>query len=543
MLRNYYTLYHVARQLHQEIAGGYLFEIHSQERNELTLSFVAADGRHLQLIVTVRSQEFSLSAREGLNRKRRNSSAVMSRVYERQVTGVDMAPRDREIRVRLDGGWFIVLRFFSADTNVLLVHEGTIADSFKEFKRLEGLPYSDDPGETPVFRSLELLAGDEARFGEMLEATGDDAPLERRLASFLPGFDRSLARRLIARTGGDHSPQALFIALGGMMYELATPSPHVTEPHGKAPEFSILEPVEGEDSTPFDEVLEAMNHYARRMHHFLHLHAGAGELRRELKQQIDRTERELSGLQSADPVETAARYETCGHLLTAAIGTADPSSGEVTVPNLFEPGSPDLLISVRPEMNMQQNAAWYFSRATRSRAKAQATNDRRALLDSRLRELRLKLDALDIAESGEELGDLIAKNRKPKPKGAAQERKQDERQARFRTVPLTLGITLYIGKDARNNELLTFGHARPDDIWLHARGASGSHCVVKGAGMHNMSEIRRAAEIAAWYSAARTSGMVPVIYTLKKHVRKAKGAAGSVIVEREKVIMVKPRKE
>jgi predicted ribosome quality control (RQC) complex YloA/Tae2 family protein len=37
--------------------------------------------------------------------------------------------------------------------------------------------------------------------------------------------------------------------------------------------------------------------------------------------------------------------------------------------------------------------------------------------------------------------------------------------------------------------------------------------------------------------------MVPVIYTLKKHVRKAKGAAGSVIVEREKVIMVKPRKE
>lgn len=543
MLRNYYTLYHVARELHREISGGYLFEIHSQERNELTLSFVATDGRHLQLIVTVRSQEFSLSSREGLNRKRRNTSSIMSRVYERQITGVDMAPRDREIRIGLDGGWLIVLRFFSADTNVLLVHEGMIEDAFKDAKRLEGLPYKDDPGKTPVFRSLELLASDEARFRELLELTDANAPIERRLASFLPGFDRNLARKILARTGGDHAPSALFVALAGIMYELATPSPHVTEPPGKAPEFSILEPAEGEDSTPFDDVLEAMSNYTGRMHHYLHLHTGASDLRKELQRQIVRTERELAELQSAAPLEAASRYETFGHLLTAAIGTTDPSPGVVTVPNLFEPGNPDVRITVKPELKMQQNAAWYFSRATRSREKAQATENRRILLDSRLREFRLKLDALDIAESGDKLCDLIGKSRTPKQKGATPGRKQNERQARFRTVPLTPGITLYVGKDAMNNELLTFGHASPDDIWLHARGASGSHCVLKGAGMHNMSEIRRAAEIAAWYSAARNSGMVPVIYALKKYVRKAKGATGSVIVEREKVIMATPRKE
>jgi predicted ribosome quality control (RQC) complex YloA/Tae2 family protein len=543
MLRNYFTLYHVARELHEEIAGGYLFEIHSQDRNELTISFVTADGRHLQLIVTVRSREFSLSTREGLNRKRRNSAGILTRAYELQVAGVDMAPRDREIRISLDGGWLIVIRFFSADTNVLLVHEGRIVDAFKDAKELEGTAFDRGTSDEPVFRSLELIAGDKSRFRELLEASGEELSLDRRLASFLPGFDRDLARRLIARNGGGHTPESLFRSLGAILYELASPSPGVTESIGKPPEFSILEPPVNSDPTPFDGVLEAMSHYTRRMHRFLHLQGGAVDLRKSLRQQLERTEKELAELESADPLEAAGKYETYGHLLTGIIGTGDTANAEVSVPNIFEPGAPEVRIPVRPDLNLQQNAAWYFSRATKSREKIKATEARRALLDARLRSLRLKLDQLDIAESEDGLRQLIGKSGIKKRAATGQGRKQEERQARFRTVPLTDDITLYVGKDAANNELLTFGHARPDDIWLHAQGASGSHCVLKGAAMHNMSEIRRAAEIAAWYSAAKNSGLVPVMYALKKHVRKAKSAPGSVNVEREKVIMVKPRKE
>ncbi len=543
MHRNYFALYHAAQELHEVIAGGYLFEIHSQDRNELTLSFVTPDGRHLQLIVTVRAQEFSISTREGLNRKRRNAAAIMTMAYELQVTGVSMAPRDREILIALEREHLIVVRFFSADTNVLLVHEGRIVDAFKDKRVLEGTPfYSGASGET-VFRSLELLAGDKAHFLARFQASDASAPLDRRLASFLPGFDRALARKLVMRAGGDPSPEALFSALTGILYELASPSPCVIESAGKAPEFSILEPPEGSESSRFEEVLEALSHYTRNMHRFLHLHAGTGDLRKDLLQRIGRTEREIAELETADPLEAAGRYETFGHLLTGAIGKAESTSGRVTVPNLFEPDTPDVSIAVKPELNLQQNAAWYFSRAARSREKVQATEARRSLLDARLRSLRLKLDQLEVAQSGEELRQLIGKGKQSKEKTPVQGRKQQDRQARFRTVPLTADITLYVGKDATNNELLTFGHARPDDIWLHARGASGSHCVLKGAGMDQMSEIRRAAEIAAWYSAARTSGLVPVIYALKKYVRKARGATGSVIVEREKVLMVRPRKE
>ena len=52
----------------------------------------------------------------------------------------------------------------------------------------------------------------------------------------------------------------------------------------------------------------------------------------------------------------------------------------------------------------------------------------------------------------------------------------------------------------------------------------------------------QAASIAAYYSKMKTAKMVPVAMTEKKYVRKPKGApAGTVMLEREKVIFAEPR--
>ncbi|NTV25330.1 MAG: DUF814 domain-containing protein [Chlorobiaceae bacterium] len=543
MIRNYFTLYHVAQELHERLAGGYLFEIHSQDRNELTISFVTSEGNHLQLIVTVRSREFSLSTREGLNRKRRNTAGIMKLVYEHQVSGISMAPRDRELHITLEGGYVLAIRFYSADTNVLLVNNGLIADAFKDARELKGSCWDVDPAGESVFRSIEQLSGDRMRFLELLESTDNTLPLERRLATCIPGFDRDISRRLIARTGLTPTPEALFKSLGTLFFELASPTPYVIENTGCAPEFSIIEPSEPGDITPYDEVIDALNHYNRRMHRYLHLHTGTEQIRKELRQQISRLEKELAELESAGLDVAAERYETFGHLLMGAIGTTAISSERVVLPDICKPDAPWVTIPVKKELNMQQNAAWYFERAARSREKMAASSSRRKQVGELLDIARKKIEELDQPESEENRLRLVGKARQARAGETSKGRNSGEKLARFRTVQFGGGITLYIGKDARNNELLTFGMAKPDDIWLHAQGASGSHCILKGAGLHNMSEIRRAAEIAAWYSAAKNSGLVPVMYTLKKYVRKDRRALGSVIVEREKVVMVRPEKE
>ncbi|MBN1928289.1 MAG: DUF814 domain-containing protein [Chlorobiaceae bacterium] len=539
MIKSYFTLYHAAQELHERLAGGYLFEIHSQQKNEITLAFVTPEGSHLQLIVTVRSPHFSLHTSEGLNRKRRNTAAIMSEVYERQVAGVAVAPADRQLSFHFDDGHAIVLRMFSAETNVLLVRDGLIAETFKEGRKLENTPFEETRADVPYFSALETLANDPELFGRKLEEAGADEPLDRRLLSTLPGFDRKLVRRLLDMAEGE-MPEQLHRALVTLFYDLASPAPCVIERPGEPPRFSLFEPLDDAPFTPFDSVLDALNHYSRKMYRHLHQQEQVTALRRELTGKIGKLEKELELASGPDPEEMAQRYETFGHLLTGAIGAAGPSGDSITVQNFFDSGSPDVTIPLRPRLNLQENAAWYFTQATKNRKRAEAQKLRHAELGRELDELRQKLLALEAADSPENLRTLLETSGGKNARGTATSK---EKHPPFRTIPLGPGITLYIGKNAANNEKLTFGFARPDDIWLHARGASGSHCVLKGAGMHRLSEIQRAAEIAAWHSSAKHSELVPVMYTEKKYVKKDRKSPGSVILEREKVVMVKPIKE
>ena len=115
---------------------------------------------------------------------------------------------------------------------------------------------------------------------------------------------------------------------------------------------------------------------------------------------------------------------------------------------------------------------------------------------------------------------------------------------KFRKFELTQNAILYVGKDAKNNDELTFGFGKPNDYWFHLRGGSGSHCILKysGEGKPPKEIIEKCASIAAYYSSQRNGGYVPVIYTQRKYVRKPKGAhTGAVVVSKEEVILVEPK--
>ena len=117
---------------------------------------------------------------------------------------------------------------------------------------------------------------------------------------------------------------------------------------------------------------------------------------------------------------------------------------------------------------------------------------------------------------------------------------------KFRVFELDENYTLYVGKNAANNDELTMKFAKPNDIWLHARGSSGSHCVIKSKSNKNEKIpkiiLQKAAEIAAYYSGAKNARYTPVCYTQKKYVHKPKNAnTGAVVLQREEIIMVEPK--
>lgn len=105
------------------------------------------------------------------------------------------------------------------------------------------------------------------------------------------------------------------------------------------------------------------------------------------------------------------------------------------------------------------------------------------------------------------------------------------------------GYTIWVGKSAKDNDEMLRGFVHKDDLWLHARQVPGSHVVIRMKGMSALptSVLERAAGLAAFYSKFKTESLAPIIYTEAKFVRKVKGSApGSVMVDREKVILVPP---
>jgi len=93
------------------------------------------------------------------------------------------------------------------------------------------------------------------------------------------------------------------------------------------------------------------------------------------------------------------------------------------------------------------------------------------------------------------------------------------------------GYDIYVGKNNYQNEELTFRLASGGDWWFHAKGAPGSHVIVRaGGGMPPDTTFEDAARLAAFYSKNRGASKVEVDYVEKKHVKKPNGAKPGFVV-------------
>jgi len=113
----------------------------------------------------------------------------------------------------------------------------------------------------------------------------------------------------------------------------------------------------------------------------------------------------------------------------------------------------------------------------------------------------------------------------------------------FRTYRSSGGLAIWVGRGAASNDALTCHESSPSDVWLHARDAAGAHVVLRWSRDEPppSRDLEEAAVLAAWHSKSRGSGLVPVDWTRRKYVRKAKGGPpGLVLVQRTETIFVKP---
>jgi predicted ribosome quality control (RQC) complex YloA/Tae2 family protein len=106
------------------------------------------------------------------------------------------------------------------------------------------------------------------------------------------------------------------------------------------------------------------------------------------------------------------------------------------------------------------------------------------------------------------------------------------------------GFAVFWGETATANDYVTTRIAKPNDYWLHVRGAHGAHVVLRTNGKPErvpQAVLLKAAAIAAKHSNQKHARHVPVTVTLGKHVRKPRKAApGAVTFTNDKTLFVDP---
>ena len=106
----------------------------------------------------------------------------------------------------------------------------------------------------------------------------------------------------------------------------------------------------------------------------------------------------------------------------------------------------------------------------------------------------------------------------------------------------TDGYPIYVGRNNRQNDELTFKLARKDDIWLHAQKVHGSHVIISCGGTTPPDDtVTQAAQLAAYYAEAAGGQNIPVDVTPVRQVNKTPGGKpGMVIYHSQRTVIVNP---
>ncbi|MFC4809965.1 Rqc2 family fibronectin-binding protein [Paenibacillus sp. GCM10023250] len=254
------------------------------------------------------------------------------------------------------------------------------------------------------------------------------------------------------------------------------------------------------------------------------------------EKKVEKLEESLREAQEAD------KFRILGELLTANLHLIKRGDDAVELVNYYEDEMPSVTVPLDPQLTPSQNAQRLFKKYAKfrnSQTYVAEQIDRAREEIAYLAALLQQLDSASLADI-EEIRDELAEEgymRQREKRGA---KRKKPKQPALLCYTSSEGHTIYVGKNNTQNDFLTNKLAGPNDTWLHTKDIPGSHVVIRGSGFGDQT-LEEAAMLAAQFSQARSSSMVPVDYTLVRHVKKPSGAKpGFVIYDHQKTLFITP---
>jgi predicted ribosome quality control (RQC) complex YloA/Tae2 family protein len=259
------------------------------------------------------------------------------------------------------------------------------------------------------------------------------------------------------------------------------------------------------------------------------------------KKKIKKLEKSLVDTEKAD------QFKLFGELVTAYMHQIKRGNPSIEVINYYEEDGSTVEIPLDKSLSPNENAQAYFKKYNKAKKSIDFIIKQIDITKAEIHYFETLLQQLDqasprdVEEMREELieGGYIRDRSKKKKKN----KKNKDEKPQVEIFYSSTGTEILVGKNNKQNEYLTNRLARANETWLHTKDIPGSHVVIRGEQFAEQT-LHEAAQLAAYFSKARTSSQVPVDFTLIKHVKKPSGAKpGYVIYDQQKTLYVTPSED
>lgn len=525
-MNNYYTLIYLNRELKEKITGCFFNFAISPHKDVLEIYLNKGEDRY-RLIFSANPNETAVFLDRHRSPKKSNVTDFFTKLEGQQITGIRLADKDRLMYVDFEEDFTLQFKLFSNNPNAFLLQDDTIMDAFKSPESVKD--------KTPP----------KPHAPEPAESVSAEAKPKNQMTRLNPLLPRNLIPYLIEEYEVDKMDVDEVVSFTNEITRalLEDPHPRVLKTGDVCLWSEDWLPVPTDRHS--DTVNEAVRHAYRNAVHLRRLENKKQALRQLLDRISSKKEAQLEQLKDADKsLERADEYEKFGHLLMAnAHKSVDYGTESLEVNDFYE-GDRLIEIPLKEDLSIAENAQYYYEKAKSAKKSYQQAKRRIPQVEKEAKTSGKLLQQLNDIDRLPELEDWLKEHSDTLETFGYGVGEEEQATSPFRKFKVGK-YEVWIGKSAKSNDQLTT-HAHKEDIWLHARGVSGSHTVIR---MGNTKDyppkevLLKAASYAAWYSKARGMKTAPVVYTKRKYVRKPSGASpGAVVVERENVEMVPPMK-
>ena len=528
MLKNYFVLKELARYIAKELAGFYIREIFSQEKNKLVM-FLSDDKTMIEkyLEFSCESTLPYLILKDKFSKAKKNTINLFNEIYDSKIESVGLFQDDRIIEFKLTGNLNLYFLYITGKFNVIVTKKNIIINSFKkrnllldktfsEVLKTKQIPSKDlkEPGNVKDFLKSNFVKYGNLYFKESLYN------LNLNESDLINEDNKKLLEKEFVRINDSfESPEYILFKRGSdIMFSL-----------------SVLNHLRGYDIKRHKNINELLNEYVISTYKERKKKIIKDNRLNELKKRIVKTESKITSLQKQlEMSKHSEKFFKYGEFILANLHKIKSGEKELTI--VSEDTGESITVKLNETLTPSGNAQKYFKKYKRQKDSVKILNEKIELMKKEKSKLEKYL--IDLTET-QDFKTLAKMDKREKVK-----EKKDKETSMFRKFVLTDDYEVWVGKDSRSNDLLTMKYSAQNDLWFHVRGASGSHTVLKIASKKKVVDkkiIQTAASIAAYYSKARNASNVPVAYCERKHVKKKKGfKQGSVVMSREKVVFVKP---